>query len=181
MPFASIEFRFSIHPKMHAQLTKTPNIRSLFPMYALKHAYPLEWHLRGSWNMAPAVASHSRTGNRAYPNRKATDSPGHDRFPDTRWRNGFEWHPALAWLPDSELGCIYPSVGQRHPKPSEYFTTPQRGVGPIGWMKSAETRHGHRCRDGCLRSVSAAHRPGTHAGQGLAATRIRRTERERII
>lgn len=25
--------------------------------------------------MAPAVASHSRTGNRAYPNRKATDSP----------------------------------------------------------------------------------------------------------
>lgn len=75
MPFASIEFRFSIHPKMHAQLTKTPNIRSLFPMYALKHAYPLEWHLRGSWNMAPAVASHSRTGNRAYPNRKATDSP----------------------------------------------------------------------------------------------------------
>lgn len=48
MPFASIELRFSIHPKMHAQLTKTPNIRSLFPMYALKHAYPLEWHLRGS-------------------------------------------------------------------------------------------------------------------------------------
>ena len=106
MPFASIEFRFSIHPRMHAQLTKTPNIRSLFPMYALKHAYPLEWHLRGSWNMAPAVASHSRTGNRAYPNRKATDSPGHDRLPDTRWRNGFEWHPALAWLPDSELGCL---------------------------------------------------------------------------
>lgn len=25
--------------------------------------------------MAPAVASHSRTGNRAYPNRKATDPP----------------------------------------------------------------------------------------------------------
>lgn len=75
MPFASIEFRFSIHPRMHVQLTKTPNIRSLFPMYALKHAYPLEWHLRESWNMAPAVASHSRTGNRAYPNRKATDSP----------------------------------------------------------------------------------------------------------
>lgn len=25
--------------------------------------------------MAPAVASYSRTGNRAYPNRKATDSP----------------------------------------------------------------------------------------------------------
>ncbi len=63
MPFASIELRFSIRPRMHAQLTKTPNIRSLFPMYALKHAYPLEWH------------------------------------------------PALAWLPDSELGCIILAFG----------------------------------------------------------------------